>query len=174
MCVLGWAVGKRSTPLDDWFHGFGRGPAGEMLVFTDPWLLGFLLVAAVGVALSRRRWRLCVVIATAPLVAIVLARTLKALFGREKDGALAYPSGHTTVAVVVVGVIVLIAGARTWAILAAAVYIVLAMIGQGVTYHYFTDTVGALLLGSAVVCVAAAVAKLDTRQPACDADHTCR
>ena len=33
------------------------------------------------------------------------------------------------------------------------------MIGQGVTYHYFTDTVGALLLGSAVVCVAALVAE---------------
>ena len=46
------------------------------------------------------------------------------------------------------------------------------MIGQGVTYHYFTDTVGALLLGSAVVCVAALAAELDTRQPGCDADHS--
>ncbi|HKV22308.1 MAG TPA: PA-phosphatase [Mycobacterium sp.] len=174
MCVLGWAVGKQSTPIDDWFHGFGRSPAKEMLVFTDPWLLGLLLAAGVGVALRRRRWRLGVVIATAPLVAIVVARTLKSLFGREKDGSLAYPSGHTTVAVVVVGMIVLVAGARTWALVAAAVYVVLGMIGQGVTYHYFTDTVGALLLGSAVVCVAAAVAKLDTRQPACDVDHTCR
>jgi len=26
-----------------------------------------------------------------------------------------------------------------------------------VTYHYFTDTVGALLLGSSVVCIAAAI-----------------
>jgi membrane-associated phospholipid phosphatase len=29
------------------------------------------------------------------------------------------------------------------------------MIGQGVTYHYFTDTVGGVLLGTAIACVAA-------------------
>jgi hypothetical protein len=56
-------------------------------------------------------------------------------------------------------------------ILAAAVTL-LGMVGQGVTYHYFTDTVGALLLGSAVVCVVALAVELDTRQPKCDADHT--
>ena len=49
-----------------------------------------------------------------------------------------------------------------------------AVLGQAVTYHYFTDTVGAVLLGTAVVCVAALAAKLDTCQPACDADHTSR
>ena len=52
------------------------------------------------------------------------------------------------------------------------VYGATGMIGQGVTYHYFTDTLGAALLGSAVVCVAALAAKLDRRQPGCDADHT--
>ena len=70
--------------------------------------------------------------------------------------------------------LVLLAGGAWWAVVVAAVVSVLGAVGQGVTYHYFTDAVGALLLGSAVVCVAAVVAKLDTRQPACDADHSTR
>jgi hypothetical protein len=70
--------------------------------------------------------------------------------------------------------IVLVAGGALWAVLAGAAFVVLAMVGQAVTYHYFTDTVGALLLGSAVVCVAAVAAELDRRQPTCDADHIAR
>ena len=38
--------------------------------------------------------------------------------------------------------LVTLAGAVWWAVVVAAVVIALAMIGQGVTYHYFTDTVG--------------------------------
>ena len=70
------------------------------------------------------------------------------------------------------GMIVLVAGAAAWAVLVAIVVSVLAMLGQAVTYHYFTDTVGGVLLGTAVVCVAALVVELDRRQPGCDADHT--
>ena len=75
-------------------------------------------------------------------------------FGREKDGALAYPSGHTTLTVVVLG-----HGraggrgcgvGRRGAVTAAA----LGVLGQGLTYHYFTDTVGAVFLGTALVCLA--------------------
>jgi hypothetical protein len=68
--------------------------------------------------------------------------------------------------------VVLMAGAVMWSVAVAVAVSLLGMIGQGATYHYFTDTVGGLLLGSAVVCVAALVAKLDRRQPGCDADHT--
>ena len=172
MLVLGAAVGKRSTPLDDWFHRFRHTPARELLVFSDPYLLIFVLCVGFLVALSLRRWRLAVVVICSPLVGVFLARVLKQLFGRENDGALAYPSGHTTAVVVVSGMIALVAGGAMWAVLAAIAFSVLAMIGQAVTYHYFTDTVGALLLGSAVVWLAAAVAKLDRRQPGCDPDHT--
>ncbi len=172
MFVLGWAVGKGSTPLDDWFHEFRRTPARELLVFTDPWLLIFVLCVVFAVALSRRRWRMAVVVVVFPLLGITVARLFKQLFGRENDGALAYPSGHTTAVVVVSGMIVLVAGAAMWAVLAAVAFSVLGMIGQGVTYHYFTDTIGAALLGTAVVCVAALVAELDTRQPGCDANHS--
>jgi hypothetical protein len=44
-------------------------------------------------------------------------------------------------------------------VLVAVAYCALGMIGQGVTYHYFTDTVGALLLGTAIVCTAAWLAE---------------
>ncbi len=83
---------------------------------------------------------------------------LKRVIGRMKGDGLAYPSGHTTTVVIVMGMLVLLAGAAWWSVLVAAVVSLLGMIGQGVTYHYFTDTVGALLLGSAVVCVAATAA----------------
>jgi membrane-associated phospholipid phosphatase len=174
MFGLGWAVGKRSTPLDDYFQGFSHGPARWLLLFTDPWILALVLAAGVALALYRQRWRLAAVMVASPLAGIVVETVLKHVFGRKSGGSLAYPSGHTTAAVIVMGMIVLVAGAALWAVLVAIVVSALAMIGQGVTYHYFTDTVGGLLLGTAVVCLAALAAKLDTRQPACDADHTAR
>jgi hypothetical protein len=53
------------------------------------------------------------------------------------------------------GILVLVAGAAVWSVLVTVAYCALGMIGQGVSYHYFTDTVGALLLGTAIVCTAA-------------------
>jgi membrane-associated phospholipid phosphatase len=109
-----------------------------------------------------------------PLAGILAAQVIKRVIGRMKGDGLAYPSGHTTMAVIVMGMLVLLAGAAWWSVLVAAVVSMLGMIGQGVTHHYFTDTVGGLLLGTAVVCVAAAAIELDTRQPASDADHSSR
>ena len=119
MVVLGWAVGKGSTPLDDWFQRFRHTPARRLLFFTDPWVLVVIVLFGIAVALFLRRRRLAVAMLVSPLVAIVLARLLKQLFGRENDGAFAYPSGHTTAAVVVMGMIVLVAGAAIWAVLVA-------------------------------------------------------
>jgi membrane-associated phospholipid phosphatase len=172
MFVLGWAVGKGSTPLDNWFHEFRRTPARWLLFFTDPWVLAIALMFGIAVARYLGRRRLAAVMLIAPLVGIVLAQVLKRFFGRQSEGDLAYPSGHTTTVVIVMGMLVLLAGAVWWSVVVAAVAGLLAMIGQGVTYHYFTDTIGAALLGSAVVCVAALAAGLDTRQPGCDEDHT--
>jgi membrane-associated phospholipid phosphatase len=165
MVLLGLAVGKGSTGLDDWFLRLRHSPAQWLLFFTDPWVLAPLLTAFVTVALYQRRWRLAVVAATFPPAAYVLVQLIKRLFGREKGGVLAYPSGHTTVMVVVLGMVVLVAGAALWVKLVAAAACLLGMVGQGVTYHYFTDTVGALLLGTAIVCVAAEIARLDRCQP---------
>jgi membrane-associated phospholipid phosphatase len=155
MVALGLAVGTGSTSVDDWFHQFRHSPAKWLLLFTDPRVLGILLAGCLVVALYQRRWRLAVVTVVSPLVAMALPQFLKRLFGRESDGALAYPSGHTTTMAVVMGMVVLVAGVALWAVLVAVAFCLLGMIGQGATYHYFTDTVGALLLGTAIVCVAA-------------------
>lgn len=61
---------------------------------------------------------------------------------------------------------------RRWRL--AAVTMVLAVIGQAVSYHYFTDTIGALFLGTALVCAAMSIAGLDTCQPERDGDHSSR
>jgi membrane-associated phospholipid phosphatase len=155
MLALGWAVRKGSTPLDDWFHEFGRGPARYLLFFTDPRVLAALVAGTLVVAIYQRRWRFAAVAVVSPLVAMALPQLLKRLFGRESGGALAYPSGHTTTMVVVVGIVVLATGVALWAVLVAIPFALLGMLGQGVNYHYFTDTVGGVLLGSAIVCVAA-------------------
>jgi membrane-associated phospholipid phosphatase len=157
MALLGFVVRHGSTPVDDWFHRFGRGPAHRLLFFTDPRVLVLIVLATLGVALYRRQWRLALAAAVCPLLAMGLARLLKPVFGRERLGAFAYPSGHTATLVVVMGMVVLVAGAALWAVLFAAVYCLLGIVGQAVSYHYFTDTVGALLLGTAIVCVVSLV-----------------
>jgi len=172
MFVLAWAVGKRSTPLDRWFQHLGHTPARWLLVFTDPWVMTATLLCAFAVALYLRRRRLALVMIVSPFAGIALEQLLKLLIGRTKGGSLAYPSGHTTTVVIVMGMVVLLVNAAVWAIILAAVVSLLGMIGQGVTYHYFTDTVGGLLLGTAVVCLAALFVELDRRQPGCDLDHT--
>jgi hypothetical protein len=155
MVALGLAVRSGSTAVDDWFHRYGHSPARWLLFFSDPRVLALVVLATLIVAVYRPDWRLAIATLVCPLLAMGLARLLKPLFGRESDGALAYPSGHAATMVVVMGMVVLVARGALWAVLAAVAYCLLGVIGQGVTYHYFTDTVGALLLGTAIVCVAA-------------------
>jgi membrane-associated phospholipid phosphatase len=155
MVVLGLAVRSGSTAVDDWFHQYRHSPAKWLLFFTDPRVLAILLAGTLIVALSQRRWRLAVVTALSPTIAIALVQLLKPLFDRRSDGALAYPSGHTTTMVVVLGIFALVARCALWSVLVAVSFCLLGMIGQGVTYHYFTDTIGGVLLGTAIVCVAA-------------------
>ena len=158
MAVLGWTVGKASTPVDDVFQQAGRDTrpyCGGLLFCTDPRTLLAMLAIAVAIALWRRRWSIAVAMALCPLAALVIERFVKPLFGRHKGGALAYPSGHTTLMVTVVGMIVVAAGAVLWSRVLAGIFVPAGMLGQAFTYHYFTDTVGALLFGSSLVCLAA-------------------
>ena len=118
-------VGKGSTPIDDWFTRTGHDNPflGRLLFFTDPRVLAVLLLGALLVAMYRRRWRVAAVVAVTPVVAVVAARLFKRVFGRESDGVLAYPSGHTTLAVVVLGHgRAGAAGAAVWAIAIAVAW----------------------------------------------------
>jgi len=155
MLLLGWVVGKGATPVDDWFQRYWDSPARRLALITSPRVLVVVLVIVLLVALYRRRWRLAAATALAPVVGIVFVQLLKPVFGREKGGGLAYPSGHVTTLVVVMGLVVLVAGCTWWAVLVAVAAILLSMVGVGITFHYFTDTVGGLLLGSAIVCAVA-------------------
>jgi membrane-associated phospholipid phosphatase len=159
MVALGLAVGKGSTPVDDWFHQYRQSPGKWLLFFTDPRVLTALLVVGVAVALYQRRWRVAVVAVMSTAAALGLVRVLKPMFDRQNGGALAYPSGHTTTMVVVMGILVLVARLAVWSVFIAVAYCGLGMLGQSVSYHYFTDTVGALLLGTALVCTAAWLAE---------------
>lgn len=154
MLLLGWVVGKGPTPLDTWFLNLGRAMGQYRWVclwFTYPPLIAAVLVVSAGVALVRRRWWLAAAVVLAPPLAVVVAQVCKRIFGREKGGSLAYPSGHVTFAVTVLGLFVLVAAAATWAVVVAVAVGLLGVFGQAITHHYFTDTVGAALLGVSMV-----------------------
>lgn len=168
MLALGWAVGTGSTPVDAWFAAHLRTAVGAdprwLLIFTNWWLLVAVLVGSLAVAVRRRRWRLSVVLVLAPSVAILLNSGLKRLFNRRNGPYLEYPSGHTTLLVVVLGMLVVVAGWRWWVLAVATALSLLGMLGLvGCGYHYLTDTIGAALFGTALVCLAALLA--DRAQP---------
>ncbi len=174
MVLLGLVVGKGSTRVDVWFIGTANTHTDlrRLLLFTSPELVALTFFLAVAFALYRRRWRLAAIVAVTPAVALAVVRISKPLFGREKGGVLAYPSGHVTLTVVVTGMVVLVAGGALWAIVAAVAVSVLGLLGQAFTHHYFSDTIGAVFLGTAMVCLAATAAGLDRCQPRCDPRHS--
>ncbi|MGH3727094.1 MAG: phosphatase PAP2 family protein [Mycobacterium sp.] len=159
MLVLGFTVGKGPTPFDLWFFDatqqvFGAQPRW-LLIFTNWALLGPVLLACVGFELYRRRWRVAAVELACPFVAIWITQATKLLIGREKSGYLAYPSGHTTLVVAVMGMVVLVAGGALWSFIVAAIVSTLGMLGVvACGYHYVTDTIGAVLVTTAVVTLA--------------------
>lgn len=163
MLLLGWAVGKGSTAVDDGFSRAASQVVGDqprwLLAFTSWSLLAPVLGLCVAVALYRRRWRLAAAVVVCPYVTIAAGQVLKRLFDRHNGPYLEYPSGHTTLAVSVLGMAVVAAGGRWWAVVAAVVTSLLGALGLvACGYHYLTDTIGAALLATALVCLAAPLA----------------
>ncbi|MGZ8748010.1 MAG: phosphoesterase PA-phosphatase [Mycobacterium sp.] len=161
MILLGLAVRRGPISLDDWFEALDHGVVQVLSYLAKPLSLAVIGFAVVGMALYRRWWRLAVVAVVFPPAAYLLVQFIKPLFGRMKEYGLAYPSGHITTTTVVLGLFVLVAGGALWAVLIAVSYVALAMVGVGSTFHYFTDTIGGMLLGTSIVCVAALVARHD-------------
>jgi membrane-associated phospholipid phosphatase len=157
MLLLGWALGSGTTPVDDWFQRARGSGLDRLLFFTDPRTVAVILLGAVAFAVYRQRWLLAVLVVATPVAAVWLSRLFKELFDRQMGGAVAYPSGHTTLMVVVLGMAILVVGARLSIVVMSVLWALLGMLGQAVTYHYFTDTVGGLLLGSSLVCAVAAL-----------------
>jgi len=124
------------------------------------------MLGSIGVAVFRRLWALLPMIVVAPYLGVWASQVLKPLFGRMKGDALAYPSGHTTLMVVVLGMLLLAVGARRWVLAAVGVFAGLGILGQASSYHYLTDSVGSLLLGTSLVCLAAAaLRRVQRRRP---------
>lgn len=163
MVLLGVLVGHGNTGFDVTAltvmnDVFGPAPVW-MLYFTWGVAMLVLLAVAVALALWRRRWRVAVVVALCPAVALIGSRVLKKLFGRHKgDGtswAYAYPSGHTTVVTTVTAMLVLAAGYTLWRAALAVVVSVIGGLGMAATdLHYLTDIFGGWLWATAMVCLA--------------------
>lgn len=161
--ALGHAVGTGSTPPDRWFDRavqvvLGANPRW-LLIFTSWWLLAPVLVACLAAAVRRRQWRLAAAVPLCPLVAAAVNTALKHFFDRRNGPYLEYPSGHTTLLVTVMGMLVVVAAGQRWALIAATATSLLGALGLiACGYHWITDTVGAALLASALVCAAALLA----------------
>lgn len=155
MVLLGLGVRDGATPVDAWMQQARGGPLSWLLFFTDHRTAQAVMLTGVVVALYRRLWVLVPAVILAPYLGAQTVAVLKPLFGRIKGEGLAYPSGHTTVMVVVLGMLILAAGVRRWLVWVAAAFVTLGILGQAVTYHYFTDTLGAVLLGTSLVCLTA-------------------
>jgi D-alanyl-D-alanine dipeptidase len=165
MMALGWAVGHGSTPVDAWFSRTARGIVGPdprwLLTFSSGWLLIAVAAICLVLTLCRRQWRLSVAVVVCPVVAVVITEGLKRLFERSNGSYLVYPSGHTTLLVAVLGMMVVVAAAERQRVLAAIATGVSLLGALGLVvcgYHYLTDTIGAALLATALVCLAAQLA----------------
>lgn len=128
------------------------GPSHPLVIYP-------VIAFVVGVAVFRRWWSRAALAVAAPVVCVGLTElAFKPVVDRTYAGILSYPSGHTvsTMAVFAVAALVVTVdwpatARRTVAGLLVVLWLVLAVGLVGMDYHYFSDTVGGLLLAVGVV-----------------------
>lgn len=146
------------VPIGPWVPPSQGSALHWLQSFTDPRTATALLIAAAGAALYRRLWALLPLIMVVPLVSVGATENFQRFFGGlAGQGAAAYPSSPTTLMVVGLGLLVLAVGVRRWLVVAAGLFVLLGIAGQSVDVRYFTDSLGALLLGTSLVAVTAVI-----------------
>jgi len=133
----------------------------SVIALADPIPLAVLTIALCVACLVAGRRSLALLAAVGPLMTVLATIALKPLVDRTKDGDLAYPSGHASVAtaLALVAGLLLVSVVRLPPLAAAAAMVVVALpvsVGMGVAmvaanYHYATDVVGGFCAAVSVV-----------------------
>jgi membrane-associated phospholipid phosphatase len=175
-------VGGPVLAVDSWVAAWVDGHRARALVLICQgvtWAGAFgiaspiLLVVCVAVAGRTHAWRPLLIGLTGVAALAVTVGTGKQVVARSRipfpvssfgDGGTSYPSGHTTTAVVVAGVILLLAApyldrrTRRRALVAMVAYVgLISFTRVYLRQHWFSDVLAGWLLGSAIVCLLAVV-----------------
>jgi undecaprenyl-diphosphatase len=125
-------------------------------------LIGVSVAIAVGCLIARRPNGVALAVTAVPVTAFLDDTVLKHLIGRTHPGQLSFPSGHAASAMTLATVLGVLlhdparraAVRRIRAALVAAACAITALVAAGVIglrWHYFTDTVGGIALGTGTV-----------------------
>jgi undecaprenyl-diphosphatase len=125
-------------------------------------LIGVSVAIAVGCLIARRPNGVALAVTAVPVTAFLDDTVLKHLIGRTHLGQLSFPSGHAASAMTLATVLGVLlhdparraAVRRIRAALVAAACAITALVAAGVIglrWHYFTDTVGGIALGTGTV-----------------------
>jgi undecaprenyl-diphosphatase len=125
-------------------------------------LITVSVAIAIGCLIARRPNGAVLAVTAVPVTAFLDDTVLKHLVGRTHLGQLSFPSGHTASAMTLATVLGVLLhdparrtatrAARAVLVIAACAVTVLVAVGViGLRWHYFTDTVGGVALGTGTV-----------------------